>query len=126
MKSIYNKVRFTILVFVAISSLYIYFAMYKPLNVELEQEIVNSFEQVTYSKHILFEQKILKNRQSAERLSGRTGTRNYLASYLDGQVYLDELRHYTSTHYDDHLKEFNNIEFIKSSNRWKFFYNVGR
>lgn len=126
MKSIYNKVRFTILVFVAISSIYIYFAMYKPLNVELEQEIVNSFEQVTYSKHILFEQKILKNRQSAERLSGRTGTRNYLASYLDGQVYLDELRHYTSTHYDDHLKEFNNIEFIKRvAIDGSFIYSVG-
>ncbi|NLJ91172.1 MAG: diguanylate cyclase [Clostridiales bacterium] len=109
MKTIYGRVRLTIFVFVAIISLYIFFAMYLPLKAELEQEIVNSFEQITYNKHILFEQKILKNRQNTVRLSSISSTRNYMAAYIDGRVSLEGLRYYTRLRFDEHLDEFQNL-----------------
>lgn len=109
MQQIYQRLRLTIILFLVIISLFIFFGIYRPLTKELEHEVLKSYQLITYNKHQVLEEYVMSVRYNAASLSSRSVIRDMLADYLDGKVTFAELKAFTIPRYTDGVAVFEQL-----------------
>ena len=96
MKPFYSRIRLSILLFLIVISMFTFIGIYKPLKEELETGVLNNFQNLTYNKHLIFEDKIKNDRYNALLLSSGTGIEDTMHKYLKGNVTLSEEKYIES------------------------------
>ena len=113
MKPFYSRIRLSILLFFIVISMFAFIGIYKPLKEELETGVLNNFQNLTYNKHLIFEDKIKNDRYNALSLSSGTGIEDTMYKYLEGEVTLSEIQEITSNHYSGNYETINEEDELK-------------
>ena len=109
MKQIFNRIRLTILFFLFVISIFVFFGIYRPLTDELEQEVMGNFNLVASNKHQVFEAYLMSTRYNAASLSSRSVIRDMLADYVDGKVDFEDLVEYSAPRYGEGVAVFDQL-----------------
>lgn len=109
MQQINQRIRLTIVLFLVIISLFIFLGIYRPLTTELENEVLKSYQLITYNKHQVVEEFVASSRYNAASLSSRSVIRDMLANHLEGKVTFEELKTFTIPRYTDGVAVFDQL-----------------
>lgn len=121
--------RISILLFLILISVFIFFAVYKPLREELETGVLDNYQILTDNKHLIFEEKLQSDRYNALSLSSGTEIEDIMYKYLKGNIELNELQEATNVHYSSLVETFKEDEdldlIVRIARDGELIYKVG-
>ncbi|OLS01925.1 GGDEF domain-containing protein [Tissierella creatinophila] len=104
-----KRVVLILITFVLLSVVIIVLFIYRPLKVELEKSLVNSFQELANIRYISLENNINKGLEGARSMSSRSVIRDSILDYMDKEITLEELKVSNQKKYEDGAKVLDNL-----------------
>lgn len=109
MKSLIKRFNLILIIMTLFLSLSMFLVIYTPMKSELEKNMLENFNQISYSKYNFVLNTIQNCAEGAMSLSSRTMINKALTDFQNNQISLAELQVYTQPKYIDGAKVLKNI-----------------
>lgn len=104
-----KRVILILITFLLLSVVIIFLSIYRPLKVELEKSLVDSFQELANIRYISLENNVNKGLEGARSMSSRSVIRDAILEYIDKEITLEELKNSTQKRYEDGAKVLDNL-----------------
>ena len=113
MKKLIIRARIIFFTMIIISLFLTLYGVYKPMKLEIENNLLENFKLLSESKSDILISTIEKSLQGSRSLSSRTMIKNKIIEYKDNHIKFEDLQNFTEKKYTDGTKVLENLMYSR-------------